>query len=436
MRPAGFVNRLLHRLAESLLARNASWMLLGQGVRTVIQAAYFILIARSLGAEGYGAFAAVAAMVAIAGPFAGIGSGNLLVKNVSRNKDLFAESWGKALVLTSVSGMTLLGAVVLTAIYVLPGSISPFLALYVGLSDLLFVRILDIGGQAFQAVQRLARTAQLYALLSVARLTAALGLYLCSASPSATQWGFLYLASTAAASLVAVLLVNRELGRPAFGRRGLFSEFQEGLYFSISVSAQNVYNDLDKTMLARFSTLSDTGIYAAGYRLIDVAFMPVRSLLFATYTKFFRQGAAGIAGTLAVARQLAPFAAAYAACAGLMLYWVAPAIPYVLGIEYGSTVTVVRLLAVLPFLRALHYFAADTLTGAGYQGTRSGIQVGVAAFNAVLDLWLIPGYGWRGAAWASVASDGLLAAWMWATVLGLAAGRPLAMRGGTTVAAG
>jgi O-antigen/teichoic acid export membrane protein len=35
--------------------------------------------------------------------------------------------------------------------------------------------------------------------------------------------------------------------------------------------------------------------------------------------------------------------------------------------------------------------------------------VGVAIFNVLLNLWLIPAYSWRGAAWSSIASDALLA---------------------------
>ncbi len=53
------------------------------------------------------------------------------------------------------------------------------------------------------------------------------------------------------------------------------------------------------------------------------------------------------------------------------------------------------------------------LTGAGYQGLRTLAQVGVAAFNILINLWIIPAYGWRGAAWSSIASDGLLALSFW-----------------------
>jgi O-antigen/teichoic acid export membrane protein len=80
----------------------------------------------------------------------------------------------------------------------------------------------------------------------------------------------------------------------------------------------------------------------------------------------------------------------------------------VLGPEYAPTVDVLRWLAPLPLLKALHYFAADTLTGAGFQSLRSIVQIGVAGVNVVLNLWLIPRYGWRGAAGSSLVTDGLL----------------------------
>ena len=70
-------------------------------------------------------------------------------------------------------------------------------------------------------------------------------------------------------------------------------------------------------------------------------------------------------------------------------------------------------------LKTFHYFAADSLTGAGYQGVRTAVQVGIAVFNVLVNLWIIPAYGWRGAAWSSLASDGLLAVILWMIALRL-----------------
>jgi O-antigen/teichoic acid export membrane protein len=83
-------------------------------------------------------------------------------------------------------------------------------------------------------------------------------------------------------------------------------------------------------------------------------------------------------------------------------------VPYILGAEYAPTAEALRWLAVLPIFKALHYFLCDTLTSAGHQGTRTALQAGVAIFNVLINLWIIPVYSWRGAAWSSIASDAAL----------------------------
>jgi Na+-driven multidrug efflux pump len=45
------------------------------------------------------------------------------------------------------------------------------------------------------------------------------------------------------------------------------------------------------------------------------------------------------------------------------------------------------------------------------------IQLIVAGFNVVVNLWIIRAYSWRGAAWSSIASDGLLVALLWLAIV-------------------
>src|SRR5262249_36530597 len=80
----------------------------------------------------------------------------------------------------------------------------------------------------------------------------------------------------------------------------------------------------------------------------------------------------------------------------------------IIGPEYAESAEALRWLALLPVLKGLHYFFSDSLTGAGHQPLRTALQAGVAAFNVLINLWLIPAYSWRGAAWSSLASDALL----------------------------
>ncbi len=406
----------IDRLGQNSLARNTLWMLFAQGMRLVLQAAYFVIIARALGAEQYGAFVGATALVAILAPFASLGGGNLLIKNVSRNRALLSEYWGNALFTIFVSGLVLIILVICIAPFFLPKTIPILPILLVSITDLIFARLLDTAGQAFQAVLWLSKTAQLNILPQVTRLIAAFALVNFFPNPGALEWSSLYLISTAISALLGILLVHRLLGFPKLAISRIKPEITEGFYFSVSLSAQTIYNDIDKTMLAGLSSLEATGIYAAAYRLIDVAFVPVKSLLAAAYTKFFQRGSVGISGTIDFSKRLSPIAGIYGLIAGIGLFLLAPVIPHLLGDEYAGAVEALRWLAPLPLLKAMHYFAADTLTGAGFQGVRSAVQVIVAVFNVLINLWLIPLYSWRGAAWSSLASDGLLILGLWIMV--------------------
>ena len=407
----------LRLLPKSTLVRNTGWMLLGQALKLVIQALYFTVIARSLGAQKYGAFVAVVGLASILFPFTTLGSGFLLVKNVARDRAEFGKNWGRALSTTLSSGSILFGAVTLLSRFILPGAIPIRLVMFVAASDLFGMSITDLCGQAFLAFDRLKWTASISALLSASRLAGIAllaGLY---HSPTVLQWGKFYFGSTSIVALVAVFLVLAKLGAPSFSFSRASAETREGFYFSVSQSAQTIYNDIDKAMLARLGTLEATGIYGAAYRLIDVSFAPVSSLLAAAYPNFFRVGLGGISATLRYAKPLILRALGYAAFVSVVLLAGAGIVPHVLGGGYRLTVEALRWLAILPMLKGVHFFLSDALAGAGHQGLRTSIHVGVAVFNILINLWIIPAYSWRGAAWSSIASDGLLACGLGAAVL-------------------
>src|SRR5450432_4053433 len=91
------------------LLRDTTHLSIGQGFRLVIQAAYFVLIARSLGPDAYGAFVTLVAIAALLSPFSGLGTPNLFIKNVRSGKRDAAICWGNGILLTVLSG-TLLSA--------------------------------------------------------------------------------------------------------------------------------------------------------------------------------------------------------------------------------------------------------------------------------------------------------------------------------------
>lgn len=392
------------------LARNTVWMILGQGVRLVVQFTYFVLIARVLHEDGYGAFSGAVALVAVLAPFAGWGSGSLLVKNVAREPSCFPLYWGRALIISSISAAMLTVLVLLLGYLILPASVPLWVVLWIAISDLLFARLLETAGQAFQAVHQLYKTAVLWVLLSVARLLAVLILVQVRTTHELMTWSLLYMSGTIAVTLGGCVWVTLELGLPAWRMTGWRRDFPEGFFFAASISAQRIYMDSDKALLTRLSSLEAAGIYAAASRVLDVAFVPINALLSATYTRYFQHGMQGVRGTLGFSRRLLPYAVSYSVSVGIGIYLLAPLIPWALGQDFHDVVAALRWLAVVPLLMSLHRVAADSLTGAGKQTLRTCMEFFAALLNVAANICLVPAYSWRGAAMATIFTELVLVA--------------------------
>lgn len=403
------LTKIIDRAKSSQLVHNTCWMLTGHVLRQIIQAVYFILIARSLGPQGYGAFISTTALVGIFAPFTSLGINNIMIMKVARDPLCFSIYYGKSLLTNLIVGSIFSIVVLSISRFVFSEAIPSSLIFMVIVSDLLLSPILEISGYAFQAFQRLGRTALILTIPNLLRLIAIGSLTAFVQIPTVSLWGYLYLIGTAISTSIAIWLVHKELGPPYFMLAGIKADVLEGLHFFVTDLVGNFHANFDKILLTNFYGTAMTGIYGAACRVIDVAFSPIFSLLLASYARFFQHGERGVRASADFAKKIFPFAAGFGLFTWVLLIGVAPVFPYVLGKKYDTLVDVLILLAPIPFIKAIYYFAADSLTGAGFQWARSQIQVIATLFNVGLNLGLVPSYGWRGAAWASIITNGILA---------------------------
>ena len=397
-------------------ARDTTHLSIGQGLRLAIQAAYFVLIARSLGPDAYGAFVAVVAMASVLGPFSGMGTPNLFIKNVRSGKRAASLCWGNGLLLTAVSG-ALFSAFVMSINYIFHLKNAYFVVAIVCLSDLVLIKITELAGFGFAASNRMAQGSIQGVVLSSLRLLGIVALMGLVHRVTLGRWVLVYLLTSILGAIYAVWKGSQLWGTPKLNMWVLREDVAEGVFFSISSSASTIYNDIDKIMLSKLSDLASTGVYGAAYRLIDVSMTPVRSLVAAAYPQFFRKGVDGIRTTYSYALSLIGKAAIYGVFVSAALWLCAPALPLILGSKYEAVVPALRWLALLPLLRCFHTFLADSLSGAGLQRVRTGIQVVIALINIGLNLVILPRYSWRGAAWTSLGCAALLVAAFWSTAL-------------------
>ena len=397
---------------EESLLHGSLWMISGQGVAMAAQIVYFVLIGRALGSREYGAFVGVAALVASLSQFSSLGMEMILVRNVSRDRASFPQTWGHALLFTAAGFVALLAVSMLIARFTLRPELRPLVP-WIALADGLLGRVIQLAARAFQGAGRLAWTARLTALSSMGRAVTAAGLWIFTrAHPgqsTAQLWVHLYWIATLVVAVFAAILATVRLGRPRFAPpRG--SDLSEGLSFSLSGSSISVYNDIDKTFLVSLGETHAAGIYSAAYRVVDAASAPIYAVYAAAAPRFFREGAQSVRSARDFARTTLFRTLPLALAATVALALAAPLLPFIFGPSFRDSVQALRWLCLLPVLRALHYSWGSAITGSASQWNRTATQFGAAALNLCLNALLIPRWSWRGAALGSLLTDAALAA--------------------------
>lgn len=396
------------RIRRSALARNAVWMMGGQGAGIVLQAVYFVILARLLGAVQYGIFAGAFAFTIIVAPFSSLGTGTVLLRYVSNEHKAFAVYWGNILVVTLSVGCVLAVVMRFLAPHVLdPASAS--LVLLAATANCICMQITTAAGNVFQAFEQLRITALLNLLTNLARTLAVLGMILILHHATAWQWAVASTSVSALAAGIALTVVTRKFGWPEFASRIIVKHSVEGVGFSFAASTTFLYNDLDKTMLSHYGMNLANGIYTMAYRAVDMATIPITSIHAAALPQFFKRGASGLEEAAKLSHKLLTRGFLLGLLASLGMFMAAPLIPHMVGRGFLESVSALRWLCLIPPLRSIHLMYGCALTGAGLQKYRTLAQSGAVALNFGLNLWLISTHGWLGAAWSSLATDAALA---------------------------
>jgi O-antigen/teichoic acid export membrane protein len=400
------------RLQTSTLAQNAGWMVVGQGAGFLLQAGYFVLLARLLGSTEYGIYAGTFALVSIASQYSALGSGTVFLRYVSADPKKFAVYWGNILlVVVAVSGV-LSVLLHLTAPYILNPA-SATIVLPAAISVCFCTQVAFSAGQVFQAFEQLRVTALMNLLTNLLRMLTAAALVLILHHTTAWTWTVVSMIVSLVGAAIAVIAVTVRFGRPKFAPRLFPQHAAEGIGYSFASSTASAYNDLDKTMLSHYGMNAANGIYTMAYRAVEIATIPVFSIRDAAMPRFFAQGANGIRKSAALARWLLKRATLLGFGAAVILFVTAPLIPHIVGQDFAPSVQALRWLCLIPFFRSIHQMTGSALTGAGLQRYRTSTQVVAAVSNFALNLWLIPSHGWLGAAWASLVTDAGLGALNW-----------------------
>jgi O-antigen/teichoic acid export membrane protein len=348
-------------------------------------------------------------------PLAGLGYGNVLLMRVSRDRSRLRFDLGNSQLAIAVIGSALVVAVTLIARGIYGETAQIALIVTMAISELVLVRSTVVLGQLYQALDRVEMTSALNTAIALCRVGGVV-LLMAAGRHDALTWAVTSCSLMLAVVMLAHILTARTVGLPLLDLRRLWSDRTDALHFSLGIGAKAVYTDLDKVVLARSAVAGELGAYTAAYRLVAMSFLPVRSLLDASASHFYRRGAESLAESYALARKLLKVALPYGLAVAALILLGAELVPYVLGSSFASAVPMLRALALLPLIQSVHYAFSDALTAAGLQGLRTVLQWTVAVMYALLAVVVVPRYGWHGAVGVCLGSELLLAIFIVAAV--------------------
>jgi len=409
------LRRRLTDIGPEGLGGRAGWAGVVEILQLISSALVFFVLARLMTQADVGVMGAVLGVAVPVASLSSLGSHVLLIKRVAQGGSV-TDAWQRA---TSVGviGPSLGAAVAIALRPVILPSVDGWVYALLMLSQVSLFWLTELAVYLGNGTRRLKDAAQIRFLVVSCRLLA-LAIFALLGDGQLLGWAIASFASFGIGAALALGYVWRVFGAPPSLRRWSRTEVHEGLPFSVNSVSESLVDVSDKPLLVRYDHAADAGIYTVGARIIQFGYLPIRVLLRASDADLFEAGRNGTASALAVTRSLLKPGIAVGALVGAGFMVLAPVVPLVAGPEYVDAVSTVRLLAVLPLIRAVQYLMGNCLSASDHQWWRVGATLVGAGLNFGLNVRLLPTGTWRTAVFTTIVSEIALTALLTAIVLG------------------
>ncbi len=225
-----------------------------------------------------------------------------------------------------------------------------------------------------------------------------------------------YALSTVAAACLALVWSGRLLlrvtrPRPGLSRANLVRFRREVLPLGIAIVASLIYYKVDIVMLRELRGDTETGLYAAGYKALELLAVVPSILLAATFPALSQ----ALVRDRVESRRLHRTALRLLVIVGLAAAVPLAVIPHwltaILGPRFAGTAPMLQALAPCVVLTFVNYLETHMLVALGLVRMQMLLSIALIGVNVAANLVLIPRYGGVGAAWATALTElALLAA--------------------------
>lgn len=384
------------------LGRRTAWSSVVEALQLVSSVLVFLILARFMTREEYGAMGAVLAIVAPAVGFSGMGANALLIKRVSRGEDV-GQAFKKAMSV-GIVGPAIGSASMIALQPVLLPTVDARVVALIMVGQLNFYWATEMTVFLCTALRQMREAAEIRLVSTLLRF-AALAWFALLTSGTLLAWAAVSFVGFGLGCLFSFVYVWRRFGVYPSVRHGSLADLKEGFPFSVSSVTESVVDVSDRPLLERYGHTVDVGIYSLGGRIVQFGYLPIRILLRATDADLFGAGKAGVTGVLVVARRLLRPALAIGVTAGLAFWFTAPLLPLLVGDKYSDAVSTVRYLSFMPAIRSVQYLFGNSLSASGHQVARLVATIAAGVVNLGLNLVLLVHGTWRTAVYTTYVSE-------------------------------
>jgi len=367
-------------------------------ISKVLQLAIFVYVARIFGKTVFGDFGFSIAFGSIFSVLVDFGMGLLLIREISRRKNLvgsYVYSAVKAELLLSV--LTFVLAFLYLNIMGYGKSLK--LTAYIMLLFFVLQSFTNIFYFVFRAFEKMHYDASVK-VLRMLMLSVLVFL--------ASSHGFIYTILMFPITEFFMLAVSAAIYLKNFGKspREKISLWKDSVPFFVSMIFVTSLIYADSLIIEHMHGSQQVGIYAAAYNiLIGLTFIPLMysNAIYPVFSKYFVND-----------KSLLKFAfrksISYMLILGLPIsigiYFLGERIiQLIYGAEFSESAIALKILCWFIFLRFINIVPGTLLTSINKQGSRTLSQGLVLGINLVLNLILVPKYGYVGAAFATVISE-------------------------------
>jgi O-antigen/teichoic acid export membrane protein len=380
------------------VVRNTAFQAGGEILTKLASLAFYIVMARKLGADGFGDYMFALSLVVLLTSLAGFGTDGLLTREVARDRDELHRLFWNSIALKAGLGVVMTGiALVVSILGDYSGAVNAAIVLLAGgtLLELLAKTV----GATFLAYDDLRPVAA--GLILQRFTTAAAGIGALLAGAGIVVVAAIYLAGAVLGLGYASQALYRYEIRPRreISLRRARQVAAQAVPFGLMLIFSTIIFRIDATMLALYKGPEAVGLYSAAYRALEsMLFLPyaIENALFPTFARLGRATQPALVsvyegGLKAIVVLTAPIGVAFLLFGG-------PILELLYGEEYGAAEQAIHWLGGAAVLYGISFLSVAILAAQRQTRVLAWTVGGVMLLNIVLNLIVIPRFSLTGAA--------------------------------------